>query len=948
MERELISVIVPIYNAAEYLEKCIRSICEQTYDKLEIILVNDGSTDESGSICRKLRGGQKRIVYIEQSNQGQGIARNKALAIAKGTYVVFVDADDWIIPEGIEILYNKIKAENADICLSTTFFNYDEKTSKSLSVLCEPSRDINDISSYKFPGLCWKMFKKDLFIDNKILMPHIPYEDTAIYPVLMFKAKKICYNEIPMYYYRINTGKSTTDNPQNIIKFTETLDYLIRLLRQHNLYQEHRELVAELAISFMGTLLGRASREMETESYHQIKNNYYSFISKEFPEYAQMFEEKRFWILGSYNLSRIVANVSALSTYSLIGKDLEFYYGFSNTISLMSPGKAELNVEHGNKFRNDVLQKDISKKFLDIEVNQNDYICIDFLEDCYNVLECGDTFITESEVLQETGISYEKNMRRITCGSDEYEELWEKACVKLSEYLRKRFKQDHIFLFRNYLTPYKSFEGNSIKWDNSEANFRLKRRYDFLLKQLPGIHVMDTPEEVNFTDGNSKYGAAPDYLNYMAHQKLAKRVRSIVFKDCKLPNGGRKEKVTIAIPVYNGSNYLAEAIDCALMQTYPNIEVIVVNDGSNDNGETEKIALSYGDKIRYLKKENGGVASALNMAAESMEGEYFSWLSHDDLYDIDKVEKQMKVIHDSGNKDTIIYGNYVIWDISRGVTYDTKMESRYSYEELTKGLYPVFMGLVNGCTTLFHKNHFNRVGMFDEKLKTTQDYDFWFRLFRNQKVSFIIDNLVTERCHDAQGSRTLSGYEGERNQLYFNFMNNLSKEEVETLFGSEYSFYLKMIPKFKEWDLPLCIEEAIKRFMETEEPEEHRNKLEGLQSYIDGLFDNRGGSIYVFGAGRIGRRLVSQLQLRDFKVDGIIDNSAEKQGKYIENLVCYKLNDIGKEERIIVAVKENKSILQQLQQEGYRNITDKYLDILKYLEQTPVARQFFLKENKII
>ena len=81
-------------------------------------------------------------------------------------------------------------------------------------------------------------------------------------------------------------------------------------------------------------------------------------------------------------------------------------------------------------------------------------------------------------------------------------------------------------------------------------------------------------------------------------------------------------KVSIVIPVFNGSNYLKEAIDSALAQTYKNIEIIVVNDGSDDKGETEKIAKSYGSKIKYFKKENGGVATALNFGIKKMTGKY--------------------------------------------------------------------------------------------------------------------------------------------------------------------------------------------------------------------------------------------------------------------------------------------------------------------------------------
>ena len=104
-------------------------------------------------------------------------------------------------------------------------------------------------------------------------------------------------------------------------------------------------------------------------------------------------------------------------------------------------------------------------------------------------------------------------------------------------------------------------------------------------------------------------------------------------------------KISIVIPAYNASNYLAEAIDSALSQTYKNVEIIVVNDGSPDDGATAKVAAKYGDKIRYFEKPNGGSASALNVGIANMTGEWFSWLSHDDLYEPKKLEKQIEYIN---------------------------------------------------------------------------------------------------------------------------------------------------------------------------------------------------------------------------------------------------------------------------------------------------------------
>ena len=120
-------------------------------------------------------------------------------------------------------------------------------------------------------------------------------------------------------------------------------------------------------------------------------------------------------------------------------------------------------------------------------------------------------------------------------------------------------------------------------------------------------------------------------------------------------------KVSIVIPVFNGADYLREAIDSALAQTYQNAEIIIINDGSNDNGATENIALSYGDRIRYFSKENGGVASALNLAIKKMTGEYFSWLSHDDLYFANKVEAQIKALDQMQDKRVVLYSDFGVF-----------------------------------------------------------------------------------------------------------------------------------------------------------------------------------------------------------------------------------------------------------------------------------------------
>ncbi|MBM3276054.1 MAG: glycosyltransferase family 2 protein [Candidatus Sericytochromatia bacterium] len=113
-------------------------------------------------------------------------------------------------------------------------------------------------------------------------------------------------------------------------------------------------------------------------------------------------------------------------------------------------------------------------------------------------------------------------------------------------------------------------------------------------------------------------------------------------------------RVSIVIPVYNGANYLREAIDSALAQTHPDVEVLVVNDGSTDGGATDAIARSYGDRIRYLDKENGGVSSALNLGIANATGDYISWLSHDDVFLPEKISRSLEALERTDPR-TIIY-----------------------------------------------------------------------------------------------------------------------------------------------------------------------------------------------------------------------------------------------------------------------------------------------------
>ncbi len=209
-------------------------------------------------------------------------------------------------------------------------------------------------------------------------------------------------------------------------------------------------------------------------------------------------------------------------------------------------------------------------------------------------------------------------------------------------------------------------------------------------------------------------------------------------------------KVSIIIPVYNWSDFVWEAIDSALAQDYDNIEIIVINDGSNDNWATESIVKSYWNEIQYIKKENGGVATALNLGIESMTGEYFSWLSHDDLYISNKVSSQVELLAQLEDKEnTILFSNYVF--INEHWTEINKIEIHYPPEKL---LYKLLINsFLNWCTLLIPKKAFTKVWVFEDELQTTQDYHLWFRMMKEYKFLNTPEFLVKSRQHSWQDSK---------------------------------------------------------------------------------------------------------------------------------------------------------------------------------------------------
>jgi len=265
--------------------------------------------------------------------------------------------------------------------------------------------------------------------------------------------------------------------------------------------------------------------------------------------------------------------------------------------------------------------------------------------------------------------------------------------------------------------------------------------------------------------------------------------------------------VSIVIPVYNGSNYLREAIDSALAQTYDNIEILVVNDGSTDN--TEEIAKSYGNKIRYFAKENGGTSTALNLGIENMRGEYFSWLSHDDLYYPQKIARSVEELSKLEDKKTIIISELEIINENYEKIHTTKYnEHMYSYPSRKNSyLYPVIYDKTHGCTHLISKVVFDKVGLFDEKWLVAHDFEFYYRAFAKFPHKLIPEVLITARdSSNRQGKKLHTRGNIEYSLLYINILENLSDSEIFEIAPNKKVFFHDMEIFFAALDYSIALE----------------------------------------------------------------------------------------------------------------------------------------------
>ena len=253
-----VSVIVPIYNVEKYLEKCINSLLSQTLEDIQIILVNDGSKDNSGNIAKEYEQNNKdRVIYVEKENGGLSDARNYGLKYATGDFIAFLDSDDYIEKNAYEEMYNKAIEENADYVECDFIWEFHNKIRVDKQY---PYKNKKEMLSFVRVVAWNKLIKRQLITDNNLEFPKgLRYEDVEFTYKLIPFINKFTYVDKPFIHYVQREGSIANVQNERTAEIFTVLDNVIEFYKENNIYDEYRD---ELEYNYARYLLCSSLKRM--------------------------------------------------------------------------------------------------------------------------------------------------------------------------------------------------------------------------------------------------------------------------------------------------------------------------------------------------------------------------------------------------------------------------------------------------------------------------------------------------------------------------------------------------------------------------------------------------------------------------------------------------------------------------------------------------------------
>ena len=299
-----VSVIVPVYNVEPYLDKCLNTLVNQTLKKIEIIIVNDGSKDNSEKIIEKyLKKYPEKIKYIKKNNGGLSSARNEGLKYASGEYIGFVDSDDYVSLNTFNLMYKKAKEKNFDLVVCNLNYVYESKTkmvSAGLDKDLENEDEVKKNIVFLYPAVWNKLYKKEI-LDSLKFKEGIWYEDVEfnfrVYP----RVKSIGYVDKPLIQYVQRESSISKTIDKRLFNYIDNFNGLIRYYQDNNLYNKY---YFELEYSYVrylyATFIKQLSYTNDKELFKEGVKEAIKNVQEHFPNYKKNIYLKKFGLKNIY------------------------------------------------------------------------------------------------------------------------------------------------------------------------------------------------------------------------------------------------------------------------------------------------------------------------------------------------------------------------------------------------------------------------------------------------------------------------------------------------------------------------------------------------------------------------------------------------------------------------------------------------------------------------
>lgn len=292
MKNELVSIIIPVFNNERFFERCIKSVINQTYKNIEIIIINDFSIDNVEDIILKYKDMDDRIIYVKNDkNMGVGYSRNKGIDISNGNYIYFLDSDDYIESDTIESLYKDIKPSDVYCSMLGGYKEID-------GVRTEAHRSIEDLELLKSPSVCVRLFNKKMIEKSGIRFSDIKVgEDLEfVFKLLLFN-NQVSYVDKSLFTYVIHNDSSIRSYTDSQLDTLKAMDSIVYYAKNIGKYEENKEKIEYVAVDHI--LVGTIGRILNTKDYKKESiDKCINYINTNYPNWKNNIYVKKYILVN--------------------------------------------------------------------------------------------------------------------------------------------------------------------------------------------------------------------------------------------------------------------------------------------------------------------------------------------------------------------------------------------------------------------------------------------------------------------------------------------------------------------------------------------------------------------------------------------------------------------------------------------------------------------------